>query len=53
MNLFFKNHLFPVQGKCRISNYYIRNEGIDIATYNQNNPVMASEKGIVKKNSRK
>ena len=44
MNLFFKNHLFPVQGKCKISNdyskgYKIRNEGIDIATYNQNNEV--------------
>ena len=55
----FEHHLFPVQGKCRISQdykqiYYDKSgkkhghKGIDIATFKQNNPVMASEKGVVK-----
>ncbi len=55
----FEHHLFPVQGKCRISQdykeiYYDKlgkkhgHKGIDIATFKQNNPVMASEKGVVK-----
>ena len=44
-------YLFPVQGKCRISQNKAKNKSriLNIATYKENNPVMASEKGIIKR----
>lgn len=45
----FKNHLFPVTGKCSVSQYFKKGEhsGIDIQTYGQHNDVMASNDGTV------
>ncbi len=43
----FKNHLFPVLQKCRISQDFIKHKGIDIATFKKNNPVVASYDGVI------